>query len=99
MLTIAPWASALYDNVMNQALRTRPRLSSDQDQQLIDLSRMLNTEQVAVMFNRSQLTIQLWRKNKSLPYIRITGAKRDTIRYDEKALREWAQTTGHTLKD
>lgn len=61
---------------------------------LIDLSGTLNTADLTRLFSRSPLTILLWRKNKNLPYIRIKGEKRDTIRYDRAKVEEWAKQQG-----
>jgi phage terminase Nu1 subunit (DNA packaging protein) len=79
--------------------RQRVRLDQPADAgSVVDLSSLLNTAEVAKLFNRSQLTIQLWRKHKQLPYIRIRGARRDTIRYDLNAVRKWAVDTGNTMQ-
>jgi len=57
----------------------------------VKLQSLLNTRDLAKMFDRSSLTIHLWKKKFGLPYIRIPGAGRDTIRYDKKAVKAWAK--------
>ncbi len=61
------------------------------------LENLLTTNDLCNLFRRSLMTILIWRKNKGLPYIRIPGSKRDTIRFDQEAVLEWAQRTGRRI--
>lgn len=63
------------------------------------IDNQLTTADLMAMFNRSGLTIMVWRKSRGLPYIRITGAVRDTIRYDKVAVLRWARKHGKDTTD
>jgi hypothetical protein len=52
---------------------------------------LVDTNYVMQLFRRSELTIAYWRKNDGLPYVRIKGNARDTIRFDRKAVLRWAK--------
>ena len=43
------------------------------------------------MFSRSELAITNWRLYKGLPYVRIPGDGRDTIRYTLDEVLDWAK--------
>jgi hypothetical protein len=49
------------------------------------------------LFKRSELTVMLWRQNHGLPYIRVPGENRDTIRYDREQVIAWARSKGKRL--
>ena len=58
---------------------------------------LLTTSDLCKLFKRGWLTILIWRRDKGLPYVRIPGHKRDTIRFDRKAVLKWAQQTGRRI--
>ena len=58
---------------------------------------LLTEKQVAGMFSASTQTIIAWRKDFGLPVVRITGDERDTIRYNEQDVREWAEKYGKKI--
>lgn len=58
------------------------------------LEGLVDTEYLAKLFARSEQTIMLWRQHDGLPYVRIPGSGRDTIRYDKAEVLEWARKKG-----
>ena len=50
-----------------------------------------NTGDLERLFHRSAQTITVWRKTKGLPFIRIKGDIRDSLRFDLPAVLEWAK--------
>lgn len=58
------------------------------------LRNMLTAGEVAAMFNRTTQSVALWRKLHGLPYVRIRGDARDTIRYRRGAVLRWAKLHG-----
>lgn len=61
------------------------------------LNELLTTSDVCHMFNRSEMTIWLWRKNLNMPYIVIPGTERQTIRYDKDEVTTWAKKQGKEI--
>lgn len=43
------------------------------------------------LFKRGGLTINLWRRDKALPFVRIPGDGRDAIRYRLDEVKQWAK--------
>lgn len=60
-----------------------------------EIKGLLTTAQVAKRFAVTPLSVTLWRTKRGLPFVRIVGAGRDTIRFKAKAVEEWARK-GHT---
>lgn len=58
------------------------------------LSDLLDEQQVADRLGRSAQSVALWRRHRGLPYVRIPGSGRDTIRYRWPAVLQWAKTCG-----
>lgn len=58
---------------------------------VVDLNDIVTTGYLCKLFKRGTLTLQNWRNDLGLPYIRIPGDGRDTIRYDLDAVIDWAQ--------
>jgi hypothetical protein len=54
------------------------------------VAELVDTSYLCRVFNRSDLTVQLWRQNKGLPHVVIKGDKRDAIRYYLPEVTEWA---------
>lgn len=54
------------------------------------LTGLMTTGEVARLFNRDKQTVNVWRREKGLPFVRIPGDARDTIRYRRAAVLEWA---------
>lgn len=54
------------------------------------LDNLLTEEDLSRLFRRSKLTIMLWRKD-GLPYVRIKGSHRDTIRFERTEVMVWAR--------
>ncbi len=52
---------------------------------------LVGLDYVKKLFRRGELTIMLWRKKKSLPYVRINGDSRPSIRFDPAELQDWAK--------
>ncbi len=55
------------------------------------------TNYVCALFRRSALTIMHWRRFEGMPYVRIPGDGRDSIRYREREVRDWSRRTGRRL--
>ncbi len=49
---------------------------------------------ICKLFRKIPLTVQNWRATRGLPYVRIEGDARDTIRYRLDAVRAWAAANG-----
>ena len=58
------------------------------------LEGLVTTQYLCKLFQRSPLTIFMWRSREGLPYVRVPGAARDTIRYRLEAVLEWARGKG-----
>jgi hypothetical protein len=67
------------------------KLIADAPETVEELKGLMTTAQVADLFGKSPLTITLWRKEKGLPYVRIPGDGRDTIRFHEGRVKKWAK--------
>lgn len=52
---------------------------------------------LCTLFRRSELTVLSWRRHKGLPYVRIPGDSRDSVRYDLDAVKEWAVQSGKEI--
>lgn len=61
------------------------------------LSGLVTSAFLEKMFNRKGLTIMIWRQREGLPYVRITGDGRDTIRFRYEAVLAWATVTGKAV--
>lgn len=55
---------------------------------------LLTTADLCRLFKRAPLTIRHWREKKDLPYVRIPGHARDTIRFVRKDVLAWAKRLG-----
>ena len=62
------------------------------------LGDLLTSRDVAALFDRTELTVLLWRRSHNLPYVRIKGNRRDTIRYRRSDLRAWAEKNDRQMK-
>lgn len=58
------------------------------------LDKMVTTTFLCRMFSRTALTILHWRTHEGLPFVRIKGDGRDTIRFELKRVRAWADRNG-----
>mgnify|MGYP003815892779 CR=1 FL=1 len=56
--------------------------------------KIISRKEVMALFGKSELTIMKWQQNKGLPYIRIPGDKRDTIKFDKEAVVAWGKANG-----
>ena len=54
---------------------------------------IMNTDQLCQRFGISKSTLNTWRKQKGLPYIKVGR----TVRYDEEAVLEWFKN--HQVSD
>lgn len=70
----------------------------EQTENVTILENYVTTKYVAKLLSRTELTIHHWTKKEGLPYIRIPGDGRDTIRYDKQAVIQWATQTGRRVK-
>lgn len=61
------------------------------------LGDLLDTAQMVKLFGVTELSIHNWRAGKGLPYVRIPGSGRDTIRYRRAAVKEWAEREGRQM--
>ena len=66
-------------------------LATTHSEDVTVMNEYVTMQTVCAMFNRSAESIILWRKHKGLPYIRIPGDGRDTIRFDRLAITKWAK--------
>ena len=57
------------------------------------MSGILNSDQLCEAFHISKSTLNNWRKQKGLPYIKVGR----TVRYDYPAVLEWFKT--HQVSD
>lgn len=62
------------------------------------LNSMLTTADLCRMFQKTPMTIHLWRKNKGLPAVVIPGGKRPTVRFVAKDVIRWAKKNGYEIK-
>jgi hypothetical protein len=60
----------------------------------VQINELVTTGYLTQLFRRSTLTITHWRTRDGMPYIRIKGYKRDTIRYQLASVLEWARRRG-----
>jgi hypothetical protein len=63
-------------------------------EQVETLTDLMTEQQVARMFNRSPLTVRVWRKQNGMPYVLIPGDVRHGLRFRYKRLMAWAEATG-----
>ena len=54
------------------------------------LEGLMTARDVSTLFNRKLVTLELWKK-QGMPYVRIKGDDRDTIRFVLQDLIKWAQ--------
>ena len=73
----------------------------DQPERVEILNDMLTTADLMSAFDRSEITISIWRARKGLPYVRIKGTSRDTIRYRKAEVLAWANENDkeHALRN
>lgn len=69
----------------------------DPREQKLNLN-LLDTHGVATMLGKSTVTITEYRRTGGLPFIRIVGARRDTIRFDKQAVESWWQERSERRK-
>lgn len=50
---------------------------------------LLTEQQIARGLGLSVLTVRIWRKEKSFPYVRLEGDNRDAIRFRLEKVMEW----------
>lgn len=62
------------------------------------LDGFLTTAEVCKGFCVGELTILNWRKRRGLPYVVMRGSGRDTIRFREERVREWALWNGKAFR-
>lgn len=58
----------------------------------------VTTADLCRMFSRAPLTILKWRQNKGLPYVRIPGDGKDTVRYKLVDVLDWAKKTKRRIR-
>ena len=60
------------------------------------LDGLLNTQDLMRAFDKSAMTIFLWRTRKGLPHVIVRGDSRPTIRYRKPDVIDWAHRNGKT---
>jgi len=56
------------------------------------------TRDLAVLFNRTPMTIYLWRRDRGLPAVVIKGAARPAVRFIPADVRAWASRNGYRMR-
>lgn len=55
---------------------------------------LLTTHDLEQIFKTNRMTLWRWRKKYGLPVVLVKGNKQDGVRYDKKAVKEWAILKG-----
>lgn len=61
------------------------------------LHTLWTTQDVMRVFRRSEMTINIWRREHGMPYFLIPSDQRPAIRYDSDLVREWADNKGKEM--
>jgi hypothetical protein len=61
------------------------------------LSDLVTYKSIMALFGRSLVTVRMWHKYEGMPYVRIPGDGRDSIRFDIKEVKKWAKKNGKEI--
>ncbi len=62
--------------------------------EVVEVIELLTTEDLVRRFGRSKITVNNYRKVRGLPYVRLPGRARDSIRYRTGRVVKWARKHG-----
>ena len=65
----------------------------------MNLQELLSTKDLCRLFNRTPMTIYLWRMNLGLPFISIPGVEKAPVRFDLEKVSEWAEEKGKEMEE
>jgi hypothetical protein len=60
---------------------------------------LLTTVDLCAIFDRNEMTIYLWRKNRGLPVVKIASDHKPVVRFDWRSVRAWAQANQVKVAD
>lgn len=76
------------------AAMVRPRINDDAGSTVQNIVAIAT---IGRLFRRSAQTVTIWRTTQALPYIRIPGDGRDSIRFDLEKVRQWGEFKGKRM--
>ena len=58
------------------------------------LGNLLTVTSIKRLFDRTDVTLYVWRKQRGMPYVKIPGDRKPGIRFDVEAVCAWADDNG-----